>query len=215
LGQETGSTVDEPGAREAIDNFPECTLTRLHLVDSVLSEVIHDYLISRHLTPAQIHKYAYVPDDPRFHGRVALLSPVTKAWTARAFLPGIKPPYLNPSGSKKPWFTRESDRYVVVEGVFDAMAVERGGYAAAALLGSSLSGSNIDWFRDSFCMLLLDRRTSEKLWYLYETLSPIARVQARFFESIFPEYKDLGEVPTHHLGRLKALWTIPKRRTKT
>lgn len=62
-------------------------------------------------------------------------------WTSRRYSEtvGQGPKYLTGPGTK-PLYVRhaDSDRLVLVEGVFDALSVERAGYAAAALGGKSL-----------------------------------------------------------------------------
>lgn len=154
-----------------------------------------DYLLSRGLTKEQIHTYAWLNSNPKYTGRVILKSPVTDYWVARSYLPGDSR-YMNPPGKKLPWITKKDTRYFLVEGVFDAISLDRGGYSSAAILGGNITGDNCRYFSGIDICILLDSKSSKTTWRLMKELKWIVKsITVLLFENIFPEYKDPGDVP--------------------
>ena len=121
-----------------------------------LDQRAYGYLVQRGITPTQITRrkigvsycgrYAYRIIVPVWvHGKL-------KGIVARDFTGRQKPKYLNSRGDKYLYgFDPEQTTCVLVEGVFKALRIERTGKRAAALLGHSLTPTQLTQLRDSQC----------------------------------------------------------------
>ncbi|MFQ5887579.1 MAG: hypothetical protein ACE5HY_02650 [Candidatus Hydrothermarchaeales archaeon] len=165
--------------------------------DNLLQTIYLEYLLNRHVSMEQITRYCYTTAEPRDVGRVILRSPSSDYWVAKKVLGG-GPSYLNPPGRRKPWaafnMTVDPAEWVwLVEGVFDALAMERAGFPTIALLGSHIAPSVV---RPDRVRILLDKKNSVKAFELYSTLKAWkSDVEMYFFDYYFPGYKDPAEVP--------------------
>ena len=108
-----------------------------------LSDEANEYLLMRNVSEVQIQSYRMVEqlDEPR------IIIPFTEYgvityWTARAYSTTGGPKYVYPTGiDRRLFFTHRKDQLnlVIVEGVFDALAVEVAGYSAVALGGKTIT----------------------------------------------------------------------------
>lgn len=115
---------------------------------AVLMERAETYLRNRGVTDAQIQKHKfYLGCKGKFRNRVIIPAydhGELVHWVARS-IDGREPKYLTPANSNQSlWFfnwdnIKDKRSVVVVEGVFDALAVERAGFEVVASFGKELS----------------------------------------------------------------------------
>lgn len=102
------------------------------------------YLLRRGMTPEQVNLWS-VGCSRSGRARYRVIFPkwegtTVKFWAARDWTGKQEPPWLMSTGAKGLYGT-VAPTVVLVEGVFDMMALERAGADAVALLGTSLSDS--------------------------------------------------------------------------
>jgi len=117
-----------------------------------LSVAAKEYLNARNVSPSEVKKYGLVEWVDHHRVLVPYFNPSGTLifWTSRRYstIAGHGPKYLAEPGTKPLYLLPSSlmDRLVLVEGVFDAWAVRRAGFAAVALHGKSLSDNLIKMF---------------------------------------------------------------------
>lgn len=172
----------------------------LRAARGIMAQIYEEYLQERGLADWQIIGHGRITTDPKYWGRVILASP-NGYWVARKVV-GDGPPYMNPPGKKLPWIARvrgESPNLgVVLEGVFDALAVARAGFKAYALLGNEVypEAQRILLRSESRVIILLDSHTFSESWEAFMRLGSQIPTKLLFTDEAFPGYEDPADVPT-------------------
>lgn len=186
-------------------DLPEPHLS-LWASQSLTASIYREYLEERGLEDWQIMIHAFTTSDPDYWGRV-ILRGHNNYWVARKVI-GDGPPYINPPGPKLPWLSNpniircevESKPTIVVEGVFDALAVSRVGYRCLALLGNEVFSEAIRVLEEeSRVIVLLDSLTFGASWEAFMKLGSTVETRTVFTDELFPGYKDPAEVPAQLL----------------
>jgi len=139
-------------------------------------------------------------------------SGILLGWSARSFVGSETPKWLHSVGLRSGfWARRGGDRVVIVEGIFDALAVERipiEGLAVIALLGTRLTEEKRkDLTRYESVVMWLDSDAAGKkgMIELADLLAETARI-----EYVYGSTKDPGSMDARELEaayRSKRRWT--------
>lgn len=179
-----------------------------------------EYLTQRGLSPKEIRalkvryvadeKYGFYDDQGRYRGDLGrrFLIPVyggdneLVSWVARTIEPGVEPKYFNAPDSDAaktfwPIAKPNSKSAVVVEGIFDALAVRRLGLNAYASLGKNLSREQIELLKKwdvEEVVLFWDKKDALK-----DMMKAVNRLRMHFSSIKVPDFtswpaeKDAGD----------------------
>lgn len=142
---------------------------------------------------AYLEKRGVRPDDWNIregigylYGRVVILFPTVCTstgqvdyWQARSYLPQVQPKYKNPVGQTYPLFKAlraGAEEVVLVEGLFDAMALHRLGYSAAAIGSTHITTVGLEALQrlnPPSVTICLDFGAGGHAFRLYRTIRPV------------------------------------------
>lgn len=135
-----------------------------------IKDKVMGYLGSRGITEADVLKYAVMwwPENERvlFPFRNSLGNLVF--WTARTIYKNLQPKYLHPSISKSDrviqYIGSDDSAIYIVEGVFDAIRINKLGYTVVVLMGTDISDVIKDYLRATkkSVVLVLDNDAAAK-----------------------------------------------------
>lgn len=113
------------------------------------------------------------------YGRVVIPFPDSDYWQARSYLPQVQPKYKNPAGQTYPLFKAlraGAEEIVLVEGLFDALALHRLGYSAAAIGSTHITTVGLEALHrldPPSVTICLDFGAGGHAFRLYRTIRPV------------------------------------------
>jgi DNA primase len=186
--------VAEP-KEEGVLYLPDGTV---EIKDSSSRAKVLRYLKGRNITEEDIERYKIKFWEPR--GRILFpfydYSGKLIFWNARTIFRGVKPKYLHasvPKSGKILIYEGKEREAWIVEGVFDAIAVNKLGKTAIMLMGSSISESLKSYLRmmKSSVVLCLDNDMTNKQFKYEKELKEILGEDK--VKSLFLDGKDVSE----------------------
>jgi len=135
-----------------------------------------DYLARRMVDPVA---WGIREGTAGLYGRVVIPFPDCDYWQARAYLPQVQPKYKNPDGQTYPLFMAlhpARKDVVLVEGVFDAIALRNLGYSACAIGSTHVTSVGLELLRKlqaDVVTICLDFGAGGHAFKLYRVIRPV------------------------------------------